>query len=402
MTIASGVNVQLLQVEEVTHGTTPGSPGMDVMRLTGKNINLTKAILESDELRDSRQKSDLRHGFQSVVGSFPFELSRANFDASLYYLLGDDAAVDGDPGPLAWNDITEVDNVVSITLASGQVSTITRASGDFLADGWRPGMTATTAGFAANNNGDFFILAVVALTITIHDPLNVTTVEAAAAGKTLNLSGGFIESGSRLQTVTFERGFTDVTQFQPFRGCTYNGMTLSIQPERIIGGTFDILGMSAGAMSGTSLDASPTAAVTSSPFDAFTGVMMEGGAVVAVVTGLELNVVNNRSVLGVIGSPTSPDVFEGQHIVTGTVTAWFENATQYNKFVNETETSLAVKLDDPDGINFHCISLPRLKYTGADMDPPQEGPIPVVMPFQALEKTHSGVASTITWQKSNA
>lgn len=68
------------------------------------------------------------------------------------------------------------------------------------------------------------------------------------------------------------------------------------------------------------------------------------------------------------------------------MSVFFAGPTQYNKFVEETPSRLLVVLRDPnnDGALL-AISCPNVKYNGGTIDPPQEGPITMEMPFRALE-----------------
>ena len=61
------------------------------------------------------------------------------------------------------------------------------------------------------------------------------------------------------------------------------------------------------------------------------------------------------------------------------------NAT-YSKFVNETETSIWMRLQDPnDATHFMNLVMPRVKFTDGSVDPPTEGPVPLSMGFRSLE-----------------
>jgi hypothetical protein len=65
------------------------------------------------------------------------------------------------------------------------------------------------------------------------------------------------------------------------------------------------------------------------------------------------------------------------------VTAFFENSTMLEKFINETESSIDFTLPDGAGNELKFI-LPRVKYNGGQPDVGGEGPITLAMPFQAL------------------
>lgn len=189
--------------------------------------------------------------------------------------------------------------------------------------------------------------------------------------------------GSTLKTFSVERRFPDISQFQVFRGVTVNNMTISIQPESIVTAQFDLVGMGFDALSASSLG-SPTQAASTSPFDSFNGSLLEGGSSIGIVTGLDFTLNNGRSVQPRVGNKESITVFEGTAQITGTVTVYFEDASLFDKFVNETETSISVTLDTLDGSDSLTILIPRIKYTGATMDPGGEGPVILDLPFTAL------------------
>lgn len=384
MTLASGTSVGLSYVAEVTHGTTPNSPTMKTLRTTTRNINAQKGLLESAEVRSDRQISDVRHGFKSVGGSVGFELSLSAYDDWLEALLGSTFGGSATTGAMS------LDSVVAS-------SKFTRGTGSFVTDGFKVGDVVTAAGFSSPVNTQYIVTAVAALDLTVYPApaANVT----GGGDETIALTGKRLDCGSTLSTFTVEKRFTDITKYQVFTGVAINQASFSIKPEAIVGGTFDVVGMSFADMSGSSLG-SPTAAPTNSPFAAFDGVALVNGASVAVITGIDFTVTNNRNVQPVVGSTTSPDVFDGQCKVEGTMTVFLESSSAfYGYFVNETEFSAQVKLRDPNGTDFMSFFFPRLKATGAAIDPPQEGPITISMPFKALvSSTHS---TTLRIQRSN-
>jgi hypothetical protein len=382
MAFASGTRVVLGYVEEVTRGTTPATPTLKTLRTIGRNVNLEKNILESAEVRSSRQRSDVRHGFNQVAGTPGFQLSLADYDDFLEYTMGG-----------AWAAFTTGTG----TYGSTSPDKFTRAAGSFVTDGFRPGDIITTSGYVTDN-GQFRVLAVAALELTVEE--QTVTGESGSGDEEIQVNGERIDVGTTLKTVTLERQFQDLTQYQAYTGVAVQQMQMTISPEAIVGGTFTLLGMGSNAMSGSSVSAGgPTAAPDNSPFAAFDGSMHEGGAAVAVATAIDFTINNQRTLQAVIGSKFSPDVFEGTAIITGNVSFIFETNAIYNKFFNETETSMWVKLDDLNGTDFMNIVFHRVKYTGNLMDPGQEGPVIQSGTFEALENTTYGTALSI--QKSN-
>jgi len=213
-------------------------------------------------------------------------------------------------------------------------------------------------------------------------------LEAALGGTwTTNV----LKAGRTARFFTLEERHTDISQYAVTTGAVINSMSLNIQPEAMVTGSFGIIGRNQ-AWSGTSLG-SPTAVASHPPFSGFTGTINEGGSAIANLTALELNIARNVEPIFVVGpSDLAKEMTLGQNVITGTATFLLESATLLSKFLNETESSLEVTLDGPAGGDL-TISIPRLKYTGAARQRGVGTSLVVSMPFQALYS--SGQASNI-------
>lgn len=204
-------------------------------------------------------------------------------------------------------------------------------------------------------------------------------IEAAMQGTWSNKA---VRCGTNLRSFSIDQGFTDIAQYRLFKGCCISKMKISIKPGSMVGISFDIMGqdMTSGASAAAN---ATTAASTSSPVSYAGGSIMEGGAAIAYITGLELELDNGLGATGVVGANIAPAIFNGRSHVKGTVTALFKDQTLLNKFVNETETSLSVTLVDPVGGQL-TIALPKVKYTGGDINAPKDGATIITLPFEAL------------------
>ena len=85
--------------------------------------------------------------------------------------------------------------------------------------------------------------------------------------------------------------------------------------------------------------------------------------------------------------------------MTGTLTVYFENSDLYNKFNNDVESLIDVRLDDPNGVDFIRFQIPAVKFSGATPAPPASGPVPLTMPFIATLDSVTGTNFII--QRSN-
>jgi len=394
MSIASGALYGLRYIAEVTYGVTPGTPVMKALRfLAGPGLDLQKEGYRSNEVRADRQVSNFRHGMRKVVGSIPFELSIGTYDDFLA------AALSG-----AWTAVTSGAQTFSTT-----VTDVVRGAGSFITDGFQKGDIVTLTGFTQGpTNGTWKVSAVTAtnlsLCVVATGVACAFTTETAAAGKTVAVTGKKLQCGTAaLQSFTIEEAYTDILQFFPYRGVAINTFDLSIKPGAIVTGSFGLLGKDLTTPSGTTIASSVTAAVSNAPMDAFNGSIFEGtinaAGLMATITGMDLKLTNNRGVQGVVGSNTTAGVFEGQSEVSGTVTAFFTDATLFNKFLNETHSFIEVRLNDANGTDFIRIQIPNAVYTGGTITPPKDGPVVIALPFFAALDTTTG--TNLIMQKSN-
>lgn len=208
-----------------------------------------------------------------------------------------------------------------------------------------------------------------------------------------------LKAGTMRRFFTIERYFADLlaadNPFHRFVGVEFNTMALQINANAMITGTFGVLGRDMVTDTAILPGATYNAPTTTSPLDSFTGELKESGAVIAVVTEIALNVENGLDPRFVVGSKVSIKPSIGRSNVTGTVTAYFENSSLINKFINEDESSVSIDLPDKAG-NVLNITLPRIKYSGGQPDVSGEGPITLAMPFQALLDSTTGTNIILT------
>ncbi len=208
-----------------------------------------------------------------------------------------------------------------------------------------------------------------------------------------------LKVGTTARTFTIERKQSDITQFLRSTGCSFNSMSLSVAPNSMVTGSFGVIGkdftLTQSAISG----ASYPAASTTDPFDSFTGSITVGGSTVAVVTALELNIDNGMEAQYVVGDATSLQPPLAKSTVTGSVTAYFEDQTLINYFINETTVAVAFTLTDAAG-NDYIFSMPVVKFNSGNPEVGGAGAITVTLDFIALYDASTATQLQIT--KDNA
>ena len=200
-----------------------------------------------------------------------------------------------------------------------------------------------------------------------------------------------LKVGTTPKFFSIEDAATDIAQFRLFTGMAVSTLAVSIRPNQMVTGTFSMVGKDM-TISGTSVDAVKTASSVNQPFDSYSGALSIGTAggsltTAAIVTGIDFTINNALAPTFVVGSSATPQLEYGMATVEGTITAYFEDATLINRFINETATGLQVVVDDPTGLSDYTWLFPRVKINGADVPVDNPASRIITMPFVALFDT---------------
>ena len=87
------------------------------------------------------------------------------------------------------------------------------------------------------------------------------------------------------------------------------------------------------------------------------------------MTSIDFSLSNSLAPTFVVGADNAQSLEFGSAVVEGTMTVYYEDETLINKFLNETESSITVSVDDPTGSNAYTFEFPRVKYNGASVPP---------------------------------
>jgi len=189
----------------------------------------------------------------------------------------------------------------------------------------------------------------------------------------------------------------DIDQARLFTGMSVSTMAISLAPNQMVATTFGMVGKD---MTMSATEKTQDAASGASPFDAYSGDLsignVGGATPVAIVTALDFTLNNSYAPTFVIGDDSAPSLEYGRAEVEGTLSAYFEDASLINRFLNETETEIEVSVDDPTGANTYTFQFPRVKINSADVG--VDGPTSrmISMSFVALYDTTEGTNLKIT------
>ena len=190
-------------------------------------------------------------------------------------------------------------------------------------------------------------------------------------------------TGTTARTFTIERYHTDIGKYLRSTGCSFNSMSLSIAPNSMVTGSFSVIGKNMTTAATGITGATYPVATTTDPFDSFTGAITEGGSSIAVVTALELNIENGMEAQYVVGDSTTLQPPLAKSTVTGSITAYFENTTLIDKFINETSSAITFTLSDAAG-NDYIFNMPNVKYNSGNPEVGGPGAVTVTLDFIAL------------------
>jgi hypothetical protein len=187
--------------------------------------------------------------------------------------------------------------------------------------------------------------------------------------------------GDTQPSLVMEQGFTDISVFELFNGCKVNKFSLTLGGGNELTASIDIIGAKE-AIGSVSFDATPVDNDLKR-FNDFQGTVKEGGAAIAILTQMVLDIqCNLDNSLYCIGSNgMRGDIPEGLLQVSGSITAMFQDSVLLNKAISGTESSLEMTFTN--GADILKITMPELIYERNS--PGIEGPKGVLinLPFRA-------------------
>lgn len=212
-----------------------------------------------------------------------------------------------------------------------------------------------------------------------------------------SFSTNVVKVGTTPKYFTIEDAAEDISQYRKFTGMSVSGMSVSIAPNQMVSTTFDLVGKDmTQAATTASTGGTPTAASSNQPFDSYSGTISDGGSAVSIVTSIDFSIQNSLAPTFVVGSDAAQSLEYGRAVVEGTMTVYYEDATLINKFLNETESSIEVSVDDPTGANSYTFLFPRVKYNGASVPVQNPQSRLITMPFVALYDGTEGTNIKLT------
>lgn len=346
----TAANILVAVRREATTGVAATQTGAVRIRITDSpGLQLTRAQVQSEEKRADGLQSLGRLGFKGVDGSYNVELSAGGAtDLLLEALMRS-----------TWATLTNIAFTDLTTVALG-TNEVVATAGDWVAtEGLRVGdiFTIANSPTAGNNDLNTPITAITSLTISV--PSATFTIQAATATGTLTRRRKVVTATTPTRyTHTVEQYDQDIDLSETFLGCRVVGVSLSFKPGEMATAVFTFLGMDRTALAtGTSPYFTSPALTTTLGLLADDSSIRYNGAAVTSFTGLDLNFEVTAQGEPVIGSLVTPDIFDNDMSVSGTITgtrADFANLTLYDA---ETEFEVSILLEEPSGTPAECLAI---------------------------------------------
>lgn len=405
MTIATGAFKSVRIKKETTAGTFAGASGAQELRRVSFDMNVNIASIASNEIRSDQQTAIHRGGAITGSGTLSGELSPAAYAMPMQSALR--------------RDFTAGDSYAATTIAAVAATGFTDSASQFLVENFKVGDIIDSAGFSganvANNGVRYVVTSVAAGTMNVVNlDGSAATIAADAAGESVTLSvvgkkTWFPRSSHTDDSYSVEEFHDDVNQSFVHMGVKFNGFAVTVDPNNMTTISFPAIGLGKHQESASEQFTSPTAVTTGDGTTGTSGALVVGSGVVTNVTGVNFTLDGGMTTVSVVGSRYSPGVFLGRGNVTGQYTALFENTTDRDAFLNETERALVLVQTTSPATNadFVQFCMPRTKLTSWTKDDVETGPCTATCQFVALVNTAGGSgvsseATTISCQDSDA
>lgn len=356
--LASSSRVQLSYIKETVFGTTPGAGNGRNLRITGESLNFDYSKESSKEIRADRQTGGATTVDATAAGSINFHMQYAEYDGLMEAALQGTWSVFGTNG---------VGATFAGTFVVGPPSTITAGAattGSSLFTLLQAGQWfRLTAPTHANDGKLCRVSTTIAPSSTVITLDPSTPLVAGTGVANCTVSTARLTNGVAQNSFSIEKSFTDIVQFLTFRGMTVNKMNLNFAAASLTDGSFEFMGKNVVRNAATQLPGSATASYSYDIQNSVRGVgqLWEGGIPLAstFVKSMSLALNNNLRGQKAVANLGNVGIGSGDLQFTGSLEVYFADGAIYDKFINDTYTSLIVSTQDTAG-NGYVFSLPRV------------------------------------------
>jgi hypothetical protein len=375
MTIAQGIKKAIAVKKQTGLGVPATGSGGQVLRRETSQIMLGKDTYANNEIVQHQQDTGVTHGLRKPTAKLSGVLSPGTYSSQIASLVR-----------AAFASISAATGV-GVTIAGAGPYTVTRGTGSYLTDGFKIGdvirLTVGTLN-AANINKNLLIInltATIATVVVLNGSAMVA--EGPISGTTITVQGKKTKApttGHTNEYWTIEEWQSDIAKSEQVTDAQVSKIDIGLPGTGNSTIAIDWVALDR-QLNGTQQLTTPTAETTTPVLTAVNGVIIFQGAAVGLVTGLSLSIDGTVAPLGaVVGSDYSPDTQRGRIKVSGSLTAYYQDANFSQLFDDGTVLSATIVLaaDTTATSKFVGFTLPAFKFTG---DSPDDGEKGIVRTF---------------------
>lgn len=295
------------------------------------------------------------------------------------------------------------DYIVAGTTVNYDISTDTSGTvtfGSAITHNIVEGQWIQLGGFVATNlNGVYHRVTAVSGNVLTVSPAPLTTEAGNATGAWV--SSARLRNAPTAATITqkpftLQKRFNDATSviYQNLTGMVVEGMSMSFDTGSILTGSFNFIGKASTIGTTQISGATDVAATTTDVMNSVSNLQnieFDDTDTTACLVSMTLDTTGNLRAQNCVGSLPAVGIGTGRQEITGSITLFFEDVTEYNKFLNNTSFKISFRVQDSAG-NAYAITLPKVKYEGMTMNSGGlDGEVELSGTYRALLGTTGGV-----------
>jgi hypothetical protein len=342
----------------------PGRTGGQILRHVSHNLGLNKDNYRPNEKREDRQQSMGQHGSRTVPGTINGYLSPGTHKIPFQAVMRS-----------AWSAPLELDEGDLTSAAfDATAKTVTFGGGDPVALGLLVGMSPEFGGLAtAANNRKYVITGFSGSNNRVVGIYPAPVTEAADTAFTLVAAPKIMNPAFEDDFVKYKAAIEvrnpDIVLSRLYTEVRFGGFDLSIGVNANVGLNFSVLGRNRQVLTGSTPLTSPfyTAPASETSTDIPTsmhGLLLYGGQVIGVVTGLNIKVdLSPEAAKGENDQGLVADIMLDKFVLTGDFTVFLKDGVVLAAFDNETEFGLLSWLPSSKNPTAHANTffMPRTK-----------------------------------------
>jgi hypothetical protein len=175
-----------------------------------------------------------------------------------------------------------------------------------------------------------------------------------------------LQNGTTFDSYTVQKYFADLQtpQYHNFVGTVVDGFDLRMEIGRIVEGSFSLLAFGADQTASQFANHSDVPANTNTPMNAatnFQSFIIDAYPYTGCISSLAMSVKNNVTPRMCIGSNQAQSMKWGKLQITGSMSLYFSEPSNYARYLAGTEMALTFILEDVDGNEYEFV-LPRVKF----------------------------------------